>query len=125
MEIPPYPPDDLGLTFEEYAKAAALTNMCPNFNHYDGVPIYEVLALCGEAGEAANKVKKVCRDLGPDVFPGSERTEIAQELGDVLWYVNAAAVKMGFTLEEIAEMNINKLRGRHVRGTLHGSGDVR
>lgn len=113
------------LTFSAYADKAVVTNMCPGFVCYDDVPIYEVLALAGEAGETANKVKKVCRDLPPGYFPGSYRSEIADELGDVLWYVNAAATKMGFTLEEIAEMNINKLRSRHERGTLHGSGDHR
>lgn len=68
---------------------------------------YSVLALCGEAGELANKLKKALRaDVKPDPLV------LADELGDVLWYVAAVAHDLGMSLDEVAEMNLEKLRGR-------------
>lgn len=84
--------------------------------------IYTVLGLAGEAGEVANKMKKVLRgDYGLDQL----REVLAHELGDVLWYVATVAHELGYTLEEIGEMNLDKLRARNVRGTVKGSGDER
>lgn len=78
----------------------------------------------GEAGEAAEKVKKVIRDNG-GVFTDETKRATALELGDALWYVGAAARELGFSLEDIAVMNIEKLSSRKERGVLHGSGDNR
>jgi NTP pyrophosphatase (non-canonical NTP hydrolase) len=50
---------------------------------------------------------------------------VAIELGDVLWYISQLATELGFTLEEIASMNIEKLYGRMDRAKLGGSGDNR
>lgn len=83
--------------------------------------IYSVLGLTGEAGELANKVKKMIRD--PDSAPSAD--EVAAELGDVLWYVSAVADNIGIKLEYVAEANLNKLRARAEKGTLRGSGDDR
>lgn len=49
----------------------------------------------------------------------------AQELGDVLWYLAMSADALGYSLSEIADMNLDKLRGRKERGTIGGSGDER
>ena len=54
-----------------------------------------------------------------------ERFALANELGDVLWRVTAAANDLGFDLDEIAQINIDKLSSRHRRGSLRGSGDNR
>ena len=54
-----------------------------------------------------------------------ERFALAKELGDVLWMVTAAANDLGFDLDEIAQINIDKLSSRHRRGSLRGSGDNR
>lgn len=88
---------------------------------------YPALGLCGEAGEFADKVKKLYRDSGGDLYALSrEQIEgFVKELGDVLWYIAAAAFELGYTLEEVANMNIEKLLDRHKRGALHGSGDDR
>jgi NTP pyrophosphatase (non-canonical NTP hydrolase) len=112
------------LTFNEYTELAAKTNMCPALAGVD-VPVYELLALCGESGEAANKLKKHLRDRATNYFPMDDKLFVVKELGDCLWYIDAAARRMGFTLEEVAEININKLQGRHERGTIQGSGDER
>lgn len=86
--------------------------------------IYPALGLTGEAGEVADKVKKVLRDNNGQ-FSDERKADIAKELGDVLWYVANMAYDLGYTLEEIAQMNINKLRSRAQRGVLGGSGDNR
>lgn len=89
----------------------------------DGVqslPIYPAMAMCGEAGEFAEKIKKAWRDETP-----LDRVGAAKELGDVLWYIAAAARDLGFSLEEVAALNIEKLHSRRARGTLAGSGDDR
>lgn len=91
------------------------------------------LGLTGEAGEVADKIKKLYRDdelhtLVTDrelVLIDLHRTSIAKELGDVLWYVTAIANEIDMTLEEIMEMNYNKHIKRRETNTLHGSGDNR
>ncbi len=83
---------------------------------------YPALGLAGEAGEVANKVKKVYRDN----MDGSEiRDDIAAELGDVLWYLGALATEFGLDLNVIAQNNLNKLESRRIRGVIGGSGDHR
>ena len=81
--------------------------------------LYPTLGLCGEAGEVAEKVKKQVRD---GVF---NRHEVAKELGDVLWYLTNTCNDIGYNLEEIAAMNIEKLQSRKDRGVIKGSGDNR
>lgn len=85
---------------------------------------YVTLGLAGEAGEIANKVKKIIRDSDGQIDT-SKRNEIADELGDVLWYVAMLATELGFNLGTIAEANVNKLKSRQDRGVLKGSGDNR
>ena len=86
--------------------------------------VYPTLGLNGEAGEVADKVKKTIRDFG-GVFSDERRQAIAMELGDVMWYAATLANDLGFTLNEIADMNIAKLQSRVERGKLHGEGDNR
>lgn len=86
--------------------------------------IYPALGLCGEAGETAEKVKKVLRDNNGE-FTTEKRAEIAKELGDVLWYVAVLGNNIGYTLNEIATINYNKLKSRKERGVIHGNGDNR
>ena len=85
---------------------------------------YPALGLCGEAGEAAEKVKKAIRDDGGRLTP-ERRDALAGELGDVLWYVAQLATEAGLELDEIAQSNLDKLLSRRDRAVLHGSGDLR
>jgi NTP pyrophosphatase (non-canonical NTP hydrolase) len=85
---------------------------------------YPALGLCGEAGEAAEKVKKAIRDDGGRLTP-ERRDALSAELGDVLWYVAQLATEAGLDLDEIAEANLNKLLSRQRRRVLQGSGDLR
>ena len=87
-------------------------------------PIYPTLGLCGEAGEVADKVKKVMRDRD-GVFDPETRDALKLELGDVLWYVAQLSRELGYDLEEVATANLNKLSSRAARGCLGGSGDDR
>lgn len=108
------------MKLNEYQNATLATAVYPR----DNAITYCALGLCGEAGEVAEKIKKVIRDENSDFSPG-KRQEIALELGDVLWYISQLADEIGYPLDEIAEMNIDKLRSRQERSRLHGSGDDR
>lgn len=85
---------------------------------------YPALGLCGEAGEAAEKVKKALRDDG-GVLTEERRAALAAELGDVLWYVAQLATEAGLDLDTIAAENLSKLLSRRERSMLQGSGDTR
>ncbi|MBM5823919.1 MAG: hypothetical protein FJ054_00835 [Cyanobacteria bacterium M_surface_10_m2_119] len=94
---------------------------------YPGVgsnPIYPTLGLCGEAGEVADKVKKVIRDRG-GAFSPEVIDALQLELGDVLWYVAQLASELGLELEAVAQANLDKLASRAARNVIAGSGDHR
>lgn len=69
------------------------------------------LGLCGEAGEIADLIKK-------HMFQGHKMDieHIAKELGDCLWYAAETASAIGYDLETIMKMNIDKLRKRYPDG---------
>jgi len=104
-----------------YQTAALQTAIYPNqsFNF-----TYPVLGLVGEAGEVADKLKKVIRDNG-GILTDPVRDAVAKEIGDVLWYVAVLASEMDYNLNDIAQINIDKLNSRKERGVLSGSGDNR
>ncbi len=108
------------MELNDYQKAALATAIYPN----DGNISYLALALCGEAGEFANKVKKVLRDKDSQ-FEESDKRALALELGDVMWYAANIAHVLGYDLSEVARMNREKVAERIERGTLHGDGDYR
>ena len=85
---------------------------------------YVILGLTGEAGEIANKFKKVIRDDGGDLSD-TARQNLIDELGDVLWYVASVATELGTFLSDVATDNIEKLSNRKQKNTLGGSGDGR
>lgn len=108
------------MELNEYQQAALSTAIYPN----DGKISYLALAICGEAGELADKVKKVLRDKKGQ-FYNADLTAIAMELGDILWYAANLSATLGYELSDIARLNIEKINGRVERGTIHGSGDNR
>ena len=85
---------------------------------------YPVLGLVGEAGEIANKYKKVLRD-DAGLLVEEKREALIDELGDVLWYCANLAADLDTSLADVATRNIDKLLDRQKRGTLQGSGDKR
>lgn len=108
------------MKLNDYQKSALTTAIYPN----DGTVSYLALAISGEAGELADKVKKVLRDKD-GVFSDADKKALALELGDVMWYVANMSKVIGYQLSDIAQMNIDKIAGRVKRGTLHGAGDNR
>lgn len=114
------------MELNEYQKLALQTA-----NYPDGYKIvYPALGMNGEAGEVADKIKKVIRDTivlkdcnGSIVLPKDKSVEIDKEIGDVLWYCATLSNDLGYSLEEIANMNVEKLQSRKNRGVLGGSGD--
>jgi NTP pyrophosphatase (non-canonical NTP hydrolase) len=109
------------MNFQEYQEKSRKTAIYPNSGENF---IYPTLGLAGEAGEVAEKIKKVIRDNDGKVTE-EKRGEIEKELGDVLWYVSQIASELGITLNDVAEKNIEKLYSRMERGKLSGSGDNR
>ena len=85
---------------------------------------YVALGLAGEAGEIANKVKKVLRDNNGVLTP-EKAAELSKELGDSCWYLAATARELGRTLNEVAHENVAKLTDRKERGVIKGDGDNR
>lgn len=100
---------------------------CENFS-------YMTLNLVGEVGELASKVAKDIRKgeatiernhLNYEDFASLDRKrkEQGQEIGDILWMLAGLAMVYGYSLEEIAQMNLDKLAARKAAGTIVGDGD--
>ena len=103
------------MTLSSYQKVAASTAIYPTQHAIT----YPALGLAGEAGEVANKVKKIIRDGKLD------KSALGAEIGDCLWYIAAICRDLNLDLGEIAKANLEKLQDRKARGTLKGSGDKR
>ena len=109
----------------EYQERAKEYDLFKATGNYQTVAFVEkVLGLVGEAGETADKIKKVLRDKDGKISE-TDRAEIAKELGDPLWYVATVARYIGVPLETVAKMNLEKLESRKQRNLLNGEGDNR
>lgn len=108
------------MNMDEYQKRAMVTADYPKLNGIYVLPIYPALGLVGEAGEFADKVKKAWRNGTP-----LDRMAALRELGDVLWYVTAAARDLGSSLSLVAVLNLDKLADRAARGVIKSEGDDR
>ena len=108
----------------------AMTTCMPSSNNY----AYMMLNLVGEVGEFASKVAKSIRkenviindnDLVYNEFPTciEQDEELMKEAGDILWQLSGLCKVMGWNLERIAQMNLDKLAARKQAGTIDGSGD--
>jgi NTP pyrophosphatase (non-canonical NTP hydrolase) len=106
------------MNINEYQKQASETAI------YQDKVIYPTLGLAGEAGEIANKVKKILRDSSGEIQE-EVRQNLISELGDILWYVAALATDLRAELSEVANKNIEKLNSRKNRGVIGGNGDNR
>jgi NTP pyrophosphatase (non-canonical NTP hydrolase) len=113
------------LTFEDYQSKTGKTAIYPEVGqHTAGSISYCALGAAGEAGEIANKVKKLLRDDGGTLTP-ERKEQIRQEIGGVLWYLSQLCTEIGTTLEYAAAENLIILADRKERGMLKGSGDNR
>jgi len=109
------------MNFNSYQHKALKSAVYPNRGNNI---VYPVLGMNGEAGEVAEKVKKILRDK-EGKWTEEDREEIKKEIGDVLWYCAATASEFGLDLQGVAEANIIKLHDRLKRNKIHGSGDNR
>src|SRR5690606_10301927 len=103
-------------TFKTYQQESKKTAGYPTIAHS---VIYPTLGLTGEAGEVAEKIKKIFRDKEGQ-FSAEDLDLIKKELGDVLWYLTQIATDLGISLEDVAKHNIEKLYSRLERGKLKG-----
>lgn len=127
------------MELNEYQKRAMETCM-ESSNNWS----YMFLNLVGEVGEFASKVAKAIRkekcaigwkedsqeadenNLFPtcSYFDWKEMDEeLKKEAGDILWQLSGVCSVMGWSLEEIAQMNLDKLAARKAVGTIDGNGD--
>ena len=113
------------MKLDEYQKKAAGFDLYEKTDDLTSPAFLEkVLGLTGEAGETADKIKKILRDKqGACDF--ADKQAVKKELGDVLWYVANIARYLDLNLDEVAKANIVKLSSRKQRGKLHGVGDER
>ena len=81
------------------------------------------LGLTGEAGEVAEKVKKLIRDNKN--IDCNFLFDLSKELGDIFWYISEIANLCELDLDSIAYGNIQKLQDRKKRNKLKGNGDSR
>lgn len=123
------------MTLNEYQKKAMTTCMLSSNNFS-----YMFLNLVGEVGEFASKVAKAIRKgkvtIGGDFHYDNNHLndtidsnndelyeELSKEAGDVLWQLSGLCTVMGWSLEEVAQNNLDKLAARKAIGTIDGSGD--
>lgn len=111
------------LSFSDYQKGAKTTAIYPGANGTMGM-VYTALGLNGEAGEIAEKIKKIIRDKSAQ-WNDEDKEAIKKEVGDVLWYLAMLCEEFRISLEDAALTNLQKLLGRKERGVLQGSGDNR
>ena len=119
------------LSLNEYQRKAMTTCM-PSSNNFS----YMFLNLVGEVGEFASKIAKAIRKeqviiknnvISFDEFPTciEQEEELKKEAGDILWQLSGLCKVMGWSLEDIAQMNIDKLASRKQRNVIDGNGDNR
>lgn len=108
------------MTPNEYQQAATRTLLISPPRKYSDeeiMIIWNAIGMAGEAGEAADDIKKaIFHDVGLDI------PRIIKELGDVLWYVSAICTKLDISLELVMARNIDKLDHRYPEGFVQGGG---
>ncbi len=109
------------MNFDEYQKRALTTGR--DRSKKDEL-FHRVLGLVGEAGEIAEKVKKLVRDHNTDLSK-LDKADMSKELGDVLWYVAVLADYFDISLADVADQNLAKLQDRKKRHVIKGAGDNR
>ncbi|MEO8862947.1 MAG: nucleoside triphosphate pyrophosphohydrolase family protein [Candidatus Saccharimonadales bacterium] len=110
------------MTLDEY-QAKALTTAIKNPDPLMDKTIW-AMGISGEAGEVLEKWKKIVAYKKGEISE-QDRLEVKKELGDVVWYVAVFAHSLGFSLDEVMQMNVEKLASRKARGVTKGEGDNR
>jgi NTP pyrophosphatase (non-canonical NTP hydrolase) len=97
------------MELDEYQRLAIRT--AGHRESVEKVLTYTALGLTGESGEVAEIIKKAFYHGHP-----LDKEALHKELGDVLWYLAVMADGLGFSLDQIARENIEKLRARYPEG---------
>lgn len=122
------------MTLNEYQQAAMSTCTMSSHNM-----VYMLMGLCEEVGELQGKFSKAVRkkqlyaNSYNQFIPTKEwfghlnelREDIKKEAGDVAWMLAGFCKVMGWTLEEVCQLNLDKLESRQQRGVIVGEGDNR
>ena len=109
------------MKISDYEKLAIRTNVD---NEDENINLARLaLGVSDEAGEVCGKVKKLFR--GDYELTKEKRLEIADEIGDVLWYCAVLSNALGIGLEAVCVRNLDKLASRQLRGKIQGDGDNR
>jgi NTP pyrophosphatase (non-canonical NTP hydrolase) len=111
------------MDFDDYQKLANKTWHLPDAQDETAL-MYLGLGVTSEAGEVADKIKKVVRNDG-GLMSEEKRQAILLEIGDVLWYLSQLARHFEVPFSEIAEKNIQKLADRAKRNVIASDGDTR
>lgn len=111
------------MLMNRYQEEAGKTAIYPNRGEIDGL-LYCTLGLAGEAGEVANKVKKIMRDNN-FVITEDIKKAIKEELGGCLWYISQTCHELGVFMGDVADDNLKILADRFRRNAIKGSGDER
>lgn len=103
-----------GMTAGDYQKAAARTLIDKPDREITGgelMIVWCAVGLAGEAGEVVDNIKKA-------IFHqhGLNQTELAKEIGDVLWYVAGLCTTLGIDMGQVMQENIDKLLKRYPNG---------
>ena len=109
------------MEFETYQYFARKTAVFPK----EFTVIYPAMGVASEAGECLEKIKKQLRDKNCNWDDVEFKEKVAKEMGDVLWYLANLAEDLGMNLNDVAELNLKKLKDRQDRGVLKGEGDNR
>ena len=109
------------MNFDSYQIEARKTAIYPDKNNNF---IYPTLGLVGEAGEVAEKIKKIIRDKN-GILDNETKISLKKEFGDVLWYISNLCDELNFSFDDVAITNIQKLNLRASKGKITGSGDDR
>lgn len=111
------------MDFDEYEKLASRTAVFDDSQRT--LRLYDLgLGIAGEAGELAEKLKKLIRDDG-GTMTDERREALKKEIGDVLWYLSQLSSALNLPFSEVAQANIDKLWKRYQDGVIKGSGDNR
>lgn len=110
------------MNFDEYQKIA-LTTAVINPDPLMDKTIW-AMGVAGEAGEVVEKWKKIVAYKDGKVSK-EDLAELKKELGDVVWYIAVLAHSLGLSLEEVMQLNVDKLASRKKRGVIKGQGDNR
>src|SRR5688572_20746203 len=104
------------MNLDEYQERARATDQNPRSEDSAATPggsrkdeVIPLLGMVGEVGGLLAEYKKLLRD---GATHRRFRDEVAEELGDVLWYVANVATKFGLNLREVAEQNLAKVEDR-------------